>query len=115
MHKFKPLNDFIFGKTFGEKGDEEQLLSLLNAILAKTKSRRLVNIEIVEHRTFTAEVIGDKTSILDIRAVAEDGTRINIEVQLRDYGIMGIWTGEVFSIGAGSLLMGWTKERTIAC
>ncbi len=29
MHKFKPLNDYIFGKTFGEKGDEEQLLSLL--------------------------------------------------------------------------------------
>lgn len=40
MHKFKPLNDFIFGKTFGEKGDEEQLLSLLNAILAKTKHKK---------------------------------------------------------------------------
>ena len=88
MHKFKPLNDFIFGKTFGEKGDEEQLLSLLNAILAKTKHKKLVKIEIVEHRTFTAEIVGDKTSILDIRAVAEDGTRINIEVQLRDYGNM---------------------------
>ncbi len=37
MHRLKPLNDFIFGKTFGEKGDEVQLLSLLNAILAKTK------------------------------------------------------------------------------
>lgn len=82
------MNDFIFGKTFGEKGDEEQLLSLLNAILAKTKHKKLVKIEIVEHRTFTAEVVGDKTSILDIRAVAEDGTRINIEVQLRDYGNM---------------------------
>ena len=88
MHKFKPLNDFIFGKTFGEKGDEEQLLSLLNAILAKTKHKKLVKIEIVEHRTFTAEIVGDKTSILDIRAVAEDGIRINIEVQLRDYGNM---------------------------
>ena len=88
MHRLKPLNDFIFGKTFGEKGDEEQLLSLLNAILAKTKHKKLVRIEIVEHRTFTAEVVGDKTSILDIRAAAEDGTRINIEVQLRDYGNM---------------------------
>ena len=88
MHRLKPLNDFIFGKTFGEKGDEEQLLSLLNAILAKTKHKRLVRIEIVEHRTFTAEVVGDKTSILDISAIAEDRTRINIEVQLRDYGNM---------------------------
>ena len=62
MQRLKPLNDFIFGRTFGEKGDEEQLLSLLNAILAKTKHKKLVNIEIVEHRTFTAEVVGDKTS-----------------------------------------------------
>lgn len=88
MQRLKPLNDFVFGKTFGERGDEEQLLSLLNSILAKTKRKKLIRIEIVEHRTFTAEVIGDKTSILDIRAVAEDGTRINIEVQLRDYGNM---------------------------
>lgn len=88
MHKLKPLNDYIFGKTFGEKGDEEQLLSLLNAILAKTKHKKLVSIEIVEQRTFTAEIVGDKTSILDIRAAAEDNTRINIEVQLRDYGNM---------------------------
>lgn len=88
MQRLKPLNDFIFGKVFGEKGDEEQLLSLLNAILAKTKHKKLVGIEIIEHRTFTAEVVGDKTSILDIRAVAEDDTKINIEVQLRDYGNM---------------------------
>lgn len=88
MQRLKPLNDFIFGKVFGEKGDEEQLLSLLNAILTKTKHKKLIRIEIIEHRTFTAEVVGDKTSILDIRAVAEDGTKINIEVQLRDYGNM---------------------------
>ena len=88
MGRLRPLNDFIFGKTFGEKGDEEQLLSLLNAILAKTKRQNLVAIDIVEHRTFTAEILGDKTSILDIRAVNTDGTRINIEVQLRDYGNM---------------------------
>jgi predicted transposase/invertase (TIGR01784 family) len=37
---------------------------------------------------FTAEVIGDKSSILDIRAVLEDGTRVNIEVQLRNLGNM---------------------------
>ena len=46
MDRLRPLNDFIFGKTFGEKGDEEQLLSLLNAILAKTKRQKLVTIEI---------------------------------------------------------------------
>lgn len=59
MQRLKPLNDFIFGKTFWEKGDEEQLLSLLNAILAKSKHKTLVRIEIAEHRTFTAEVSVD--------------------------------------------------------
>ena len=88
MQRLKPLNDFIFGKTFGEKGDEEQLLSLLNAILEKTGRSRLTEIEIVENRTFTAEVIGDKTSILDICALTVERTRINIEVQLRNYGNM---------------------------
>ena len=59
MQRLKPLNDFIFGKTFWEKGDEEQLLSLLNAILATAKHKTLVRIEIAEHRTFTAEVSVD--------------------------------------------------------
>ena len=45
VHKLKPLNDFIFGKTFGEKGDEEQLLSLLNAILAKPKHSYFGNMD----------------------------------------------------------------------
>jgi predicted transposase/invertase (TIGR01784 family) len=88
LERLKPLNDYIFGKTFGEKGDEEQLLSLLNAILRKSGRPKLTEIEIVEQRTFTAEIIGDKTSILDVRAKASDNTRINIEVQLRDYGNM---------------------------
>ncbi|MDR1001112.1 MAG: Rpn family recombination-promoting nuclease/putative transposase, partial [Clostridiales bacterium] len=81
-------NDFVFLKTFGEKGDEEQLLSLLNAILKKTGRDTLTSIEIIESRTITGEVIGDKTSILDVVANTSDGTRIHIEVQLRDYGNM---------------------------
>jgi hypothetical protein len=64
VHSLKPLNDFIFGKTFGEKGDEEQLLSLLNVILAKTKHKRLIRIEIVEHRTSTAEAVGQEEPFL---------------------------------------------------
>jgi predicted transposase/invertase (TIGR01784 family) len=72
----------------GEKGDEEQLLGFLNAVLRRTGKDKIVSIEILEHKTFTAEVIGDKTSILDIRAVLADGTKVNIEVQLRNLGNM---------------------------
>ncbi|GHV36711.1 hypothetical protein AGMMS49546_02580 [Spirochaetia bacterium] len=86
--RLNPLNDYLFFKVMGEKGDEEQLLAFLNAVLKRTGSNRLVSVEILENKTFTAEVIGDKSSILDIRAVLEDQSRVNIEVQLRNLGNM---------------------------
>jgi predicted transposase/invertase (TIGR01784 family) len=45
-------------------------------------------VEILENKTFTAEVIGDKSSILDLRAILKNNTKINIEVQLRNLGNM---------------------------
>ncbi|GHT99568.1 transposase [Spirochaetia bacterium] len=83
-----PLNDFLFFKIMGEKGDETQLLGFLNAILRRTEQDRLVSIEILENKTFSAEVIGNKTCILDVRAILGDGTGVNIEVQLRNLGNM---------------------------
>jgi predicted transposase/invertase (TIGR01784 family) len=88
VERLNPLNDYLFFKVMGEKGDEEQLLGFLNAVLKRTGKDRLVSVEILENKTFTAEVIGDKSSILDIRAVLEDSTKINIEVQLRNLGNM---------------------------
>jgi predicted transposase/invertase (TIGR01784 family) len=86
--RLNPLNDYLFFKVMGEKGDEEQLLAFLNAVLKRSGNSRLVSVEILENKTFTAEIIGDKSSILDIRAVLEDKSRVNIEVQLRNLGNM---------------------------
>jgi len=36
MKRLNPLNDYLFQKYMGEKGDEEQLLSFLNAVLSRT-------------------------------------------------------------------------------
>jgi hypothetical protein len=52
------LNDYLFLKVMGEKGDEEQLLGFLNAVLRRTGKDRLVQVEILENKTFTPEVIG---------------------------------------------------------
>ena len=85
QQRFNPLNDYLFYKIMGEEGDEEQCLAFLNAVLG-AKSRQPVKlIKILENRTFTAEVIGEKTSILDVRVEADNGERINIEVQLKDF------------------------------
>jgi len=86
--RLNPLNDFLFLKTMGEKGDEEQLLGFLNAVLGRTGDNKLQSVEILENRIITPEILGDKTSILDVRAQTEGGTMVNIEVQLQNLGDM---------------------------
>ena len=44
MRKVKPLNDFIFKKLFGEKGNEDILLSFINAVLQRTHKETVVEI-----------------------------------------------------------------------
>ena len=80
--RFNPLNDFLFLRTMGEKGDEEQLLGFLNAVLDQTGDNRFSSVEILENRSLIGELVKDKSCILDIRAVLQGGTRVNVEVQL---------------------------------
>jgi len=82
--RFNPLNDYLFFKIMGEKGDEVQLLSFLNAVLHRTGENKFDSVEILENKTFTPEAIGDKSSVLDVRAILHDRTRTNTEVQLRN-------------------------------
>jgi predicted transposase/invertase (TIGR01784 family) len=88
VRRLNPLNDYLFFKVMGEKGDEEQLLSFLNAVLGRRGDGSLLSVEILENKNFSAEVIGDKASVLDVRAVMEGGVRADIEVQLRNLGNM---------------------------
>jgi predicted transposase/invertase (TIGR01784 family) len=103
MERLKPLNDFIFKKTFGEEETKDNLIALLNAILSKKDIDKLVTLEIVENKELTPELVGDKTGIIDVRAKTEDGTQFEIEVQLTnqhnmDKRTMWYW-GEMFSEG----------------
>jgi len=88
MERFNPLNDYLFLKLMGEKGDEEQCLSFLNAVLGSKSLKPITLVKILENKTFVAEVVGDKTSILDVRVETDSGEKVNIEVQLRDMGNM---------------------------
>jgi len=84
MERFNPLNDYLFLKLMGEEGDEEQCLAFLNAVLSSKSKQPIKLIKILENKTFVAEVIGEKTSILDVRVETDNGEKVNIEVQLRD-------------------------------
>jgi len=67
---YDPLNDFLFYKVMGEKGDEVQLLGFINAVLGKTENDKFTSVEILENKTFTPENIGDKSVTFDVRAGA---------------------------------------------
>ena len=88
MRKVKPLNDFIFKKVFGEKGNEDILISFINAVLKRTKKEPIIEIEIIENKQLTKELILDKTGIIDVIAKTSKGENIDIEVQLTDQGNM---------------------------
>lgn len=88
MRKVKPLNDFIFKKLFGEKGNEDILIAFINAVLKRTKKEKIVELEIIDNKQLTKELILDKTGIIDVRAKTSKGENIDIEVQLTDQGNM---------------------------
>jgi predicted transposase/invertase (TIGR01784 family) len=88
QEKLNLLNDYLFVKYMGEKGDEEQLTAFLNAVLPKSGRDRISSVEIMENKALTAEIIGGKASSMDLRALLPDGTKVCIKVQLRDPGNM---------------------------
>ena len=88
MRKIKPLNDFIFKKLFGEKGNEDILEAFINAVLSRTNKGPITGVEIIENKELTKELIGDKTGIIDVRAKTLNGEQIDIEVQLTNQGNM---------------------------
>jgi predicted transposase/invertase (TIGR01784 family) len=85
MGRFNPLNDYLFLKIMGEEGDEEQLLAFLNAVLADAREDPIKLVKILANRVITPEILGDKTSILDIHAVDEKSDIYELEVQQKDF------------------------------
>jgi predicted transposase/invertase (TIGR01784 family) len=83
-YRLNPLNDFLFYKVMGEKGDEVQLISFLNAVLGRTGEECITAIEIMENKSFVADILNGKSCVLDVRAVLSNRTKVNIEVQLRN-------------------------------
>ena len=78
MKMYKPTNDHIFKKIFGEIGNENITKSFLMDILG---------IEIESLTIDKSELIGDKstedkTGILDVRVSTDKGEKIDIEIQV---------------------------------
>ncbi|WDL99621.1 PD-(D/E)XK nuclease family transposase [Alicyclobacillus sp. ALC3] len=73
--------DFAFKALFGSPGSEPILIAFLNAALKRSESGKITSIDLINPE-LGPKYMDDKKSILDIHARTEDGTRINIEIQL---------------------------------
>ena len=79
---YKPTNDYVFSRIFGYKKNWELLKDLLEAILTDIQIKK---IELVKQYTLDKETIKDRGAILDVLAVLNDDTTVNIEMQMTDY------------------------------
>ena len=78
--KIKKLNDYFIRYFFGLKGDEDLLLSFINAIMIDSNFATFVSVDILNPFNLS-EKAGNKESIVDLKATTEDGTVVIIEIQ----------------------------------
>ena len=76
----KKLNDYFIRYFFGLKGDEDLLLSFINAVMIDSNFATFVSVEIINPFNLS-EKANNKESIVDLKAVTEDGTIVIIEIQ----------------------------------
>ena len=80
MSEFNLKNDIIFTAFFARKGNEEFLIDFLQSILKieikKIKIREEVNLEKLS--------VGEKGGRIDIQAELNEGTIVNIEMQMKN-------------------------------
>ena len=76
----KKLNDYFIRYFFGLKGDEDLLLSFINAIMIDSNFATFVSVEIINPFNLS-EKANNKESIVDLKAITEDGTIVIIEIQ----------------------------------
>ena len=76
----KKLNDFFIRYFFGLRGDEDLLLSFINAIMIDSNFATFKSVEIINPFNLS-EKAGNKESIVDLKAITEDGTIVIIEIQ----------------------------------
>ncbi|MEH7150193.1 Rpn family recombination-promoting nuclease/putative transposase [Bacillus thuringiensis] len=75
--------DYAFKQLFGVQGQEDLLISFLNAILHESLSTPIISLTL-EDPHIHKEYEEDKLSILDILATLQDKTKVNVEIQLRN-------------------------------
>jgi len=98
MCKLNPKIDIVFKKIFGTEQNKNVLKSLINSVLPKDE--KIVEVTIKNPYNET-DFIGDKLSVVDIKATDEKGRWYDIEIQVKEqkyYGKRAIfYLSEIYS------------------
>ncbi|MDN5327165.1 MAG: hypothetical protein PWP41_1861 [Moorella sp. (in: firmicutes)] len=74
-------NDYAFKRIFGSEEGKEALLGFLNAVLKLPPGQELAHVELLD-REIDPQYLLDRGARLDVLARTEEGTLLNIEVQV---------------------------------
>ena len=80
MTRLNPKVDFAFKKLFGSEENKDIFISFVNSIVSKED--QICDIEF-KNPYMEAEFVGDKKSILDVKAKDLNGRYYNLEVQIK--------------------------------
>ncbi|MES9696333.1 MULTISPECIES: Rpn family recombination-promoting nuclease/putative transposase [Bacillus] len=75
--------DFAFKQLFGTSGNEDILITFLNAMLQESLESPITSLQLKDphlHREYE----DDKLSILDVSATLNTGTKVNVEIQFNN-------------------------------
>jgi len=98
MCKLNPKIDLVFKKIFGTEQNKNVLKSLINSVLPKDEQIVEVTIKNPYNET---DFVGDKLSVVDIKATDDQGRWYDIEIQVKEqkyYGKRAIfYLSEIYS------------------
>jgi len=80
-HKIDPLVDCVFKSILGKEENKNLLIHFLNAVLEKEKDAPIRDV-VIKNPYNEREFIGDKLTVVDVKATDENGKNYQIEIQL---------------------------------
>jgi len=86
MSKVNPKIDLVFKKIFGTEENKDLLKSLINSVLPENQKITTLTIKNPYNEI---DFVGDRLSIVDIKATDEKEQWYNIEIQIREQGFFG--------------------------
>ena len=78
-----PKQDFVFKNIFGKEENKPALISFLNALLKGNPHIKDLHLDNTDISKILEE---DKASRLDVKATSDDGTKLDIEIQIKNTG-----------------------------